>query len=216
MDHVIRKTFLLIFLLVILSACTASPAPIQPTQTEPALLPTLAPTISSECEPRPIVKPTMPAEIPGYAQLDTSTGLHITGTAQDIDLADYQLKVTGKVDHPMTLTYDELRCLPKMTAKPVLICKGYFEDIANWSGASLKYILDQAVIQDDAKSVFLVGGDGYQAYLNIEEATREDNFLAYEWEGQPLPILHGFPVRAVMPSMLGNKWIKWLIEIRVE
>jgi DMSO/TMAO reductase YedYZ molybdopterin-dependent catalytic subunit len=42
-----------------------------------------------------------------------------------------------------------------------------------------------------------------------------DSFLAYEWEGEPLPIIHGFPVRAVFPALSGNTWVKWLVEIQV-
>jgi DMSO/TMAO reductase YedYZ molybdopterin-dependent catalytic subunit len=49
----------------------------------------------------------------------------------------------------------------------------------------------------------------------LEDARDESNFLAYEWEGEPVPVLHGFPVRAVFPALNGNKWVKWLIEIEV-
>jgi DMSO/TMAO reductase YedYZ molybdopterin-dependent catalytic subunit len=38
---------------------------------------------------------------------------------------------------------------------------------------------------------------------------------AYELSGKPLPILHGFPLRAVFPSMQGNNWVKWLVEIQI-
>ena len=48
----------------------------------------------------------------------------------------------------------------------------------------------------------------------LDLSPRSD-FLAYEWEGEPVPILHGFPVRAVFPSLNGNKWVKWLIGIDV-
>jgi DMSO/TMAO reductase YedYZ molybdopterin-dependent catalytic subunit len=205
--------------LVLLTGCASAPPgtpTLPPTTTpRPSLQPGITLTVGN-CALQPIVKPTRPAVIPGYAQLDESTGLHMTGDVQNIDLADYQLKVTGKIDHPLTLTYDELRCLPKLTATPALICRGYFEDFAEWSGASLEYLFGLAGVQKEASSVYLVSADGYEAFLTLEEAMREDNFLAYEWEGQPLPIFHGFPVRAVIPSMLGNKWTKWLIEIRVE
>jgi sulfite oxidase len=43
----------------------------------------------------------------------------------------------------------------------------------------------------------------------------EDNLLAYEWEGQPLPILHGFPLRAIIPGTAGSNSTKWLTEIKV-
>jgi DMSO/TMAO reductase YedYZ molybdopterin-dependent catalytic subunit len=41
------------------------------------------------------------------------------------------------------------------------------------------------------------------------------NFLAYEWEGKALPRLHGFPVRAIFPSLEGNQWVKWVVKIEV-
>ncbi len=177
---------------------------------------TALPPESLHCQVSPIAVPTQPAEIPGYTQLDPSTGLHMTGTVQNIDLATYRLKVGGKVNHPLSLTYDELRCLPKLTARPTLICPGYFEDVATWSGASLKSILEMAGVQPEAISVILVAAGGFESFIPLEEAQREDNFLAYEWAGQPVPIFHGFPVRAVMPSMEGNRWVKWLTEIKVE
>jgi DMSO/TMAO reductase YedYZ molybdopterin-dependent catalytic subunit len=171
---------------------------------------------SLHCQLPPVAVPTQPAVIPGYTQLDPSTGLHMTGTVQNIELSTYRLKVSGKVDQPLSLTYDELRCLPKLTARPTLICPGYFEDVATWSGASLKAILDMAGIQSAAKSITLVAAGGFESYIPLDEALREDNFLAYEWAGQPVPILHGFPVRAVFPSMEGNRWVKWLTGMRVE
>jgi DMSO/TMAO reductase YedYZ molybdopterin-dependent catalytic subunit len=41
-------------------------------------------------------------------------------------------------------------------------------------------------------------------------------YLAYELEGQVLPVLHGFPLRAVFPSQNGFKWAKWIVGIRVD
>ncbi len=43
-----------------------------------------------------------------------------------------------------------------------------------------------------------------------------ENFLAYEWMGRPLPVLHGFPLRAVIPCQDGFAWVKWLMEIVAE
>lgn len=168
------------------------------------------------CQPEPVTAPTQPATIPGYTELDETTGLHVTGTAVKINLASYRLRVTGKVDNPLELTYDELRCMPKVTARPVLICPGIFEDVATWSGVPLTHLLGLAGIQEEAKNLQLVSADGYKSFILLSEALIEDNFLAYEWEDEPLPVLHGFPVRAIMPSMQGSKWVKWLVEIQVE
>ena len=106
--------------------------------------------------------------------------------------------------------------MPRIQTSDVLICPGYFEDEATWAGTSLEYVLELAGLQAGAASISLVGADGYSAFLTLQQARSGNNYLAYEWEGKPIPILHGFPVRAVFPSLQGNKWVKWLVEIKVE
>jgi sulfane dehydrogenase subunit SoxC len=44
----------------------------------------------------------------------------------------------------------------------------------------------------------------------------DGTFLAYEWAGKPVPVLHGFPVRAVFPRLTGGNWVKWVTEIRIK
>jgi DMSO/TMAO reductase YedYZ molybdopterin-dependent catalytic subunit len=172
--------------------------------------------VLARCDLAPVIAPTQPAKVPRYTELDETTGLHMTGTPQAIDLASYRLKVHGLVDHPLNLTLDDLRCLPKITASPELVCPGFFLDEATWAGASMKAVLEMAGIQSPAEAVWLTAGDKKEAYVLLENALKEENFLAYEWAGQPLPILHGFPVRSVLPSTSGTMWVKWLVEIRVE
>jgi DMSO/TMAO reductase YedYZ molybdopterin-dependent catalytic subunit len=62
----------------------------------------------------------------------------------------------------------------------------------------------------------MISADGYWVFLSLEDALRRDSFLAYELMGEPLPVLHGFPLRAVIPAKNGNLWVKWLQEIVVE
>ena len=164
----------------------------------------------------PIVVPTLPAKIPGYTEVDPATGLHMTGTPTVIDLASYRLTVDGKVAHPLSLSYDDLRRLPKVTATPTLVCQGFFADTTTWSGVPLTAILEMAGVQPDAERITMKSADGYAATLDLDEALKPENFLAYEWMGQPLPVLHGFPLRAVIPGHNGNVWVKWLVQIVVE
>lgn len=164
----------------------------------------------------PIVVPTLPEVITGYTDVDPATGLHVTGTAQVIDLAGYRLEVNGKVDRELSLSYDELRRLPKVIASPLLNCPGFFTDSTTWSGVPIKMVLDLAGVQSDAQRIVMRAADEYSYPLPMDEALDPANFLAYEWMGQPLPVLHGFPVRAVIPSRDGSVWVKWLVEITVE
>jgi sulfite dehydrogenase (cytochrome) subunit A len=140
----------------------------------------------------------------------------LTGTPKVIDLASYRLKVDGKVTRLLSLSYDELRLLPKVTATSTLVCPGFFVDTAAWSSVPLKTILEMAGVQPCAKQIIMKAADDYSAVLSLDEALKPENFLAYEWMGQPLPVLHGFPLRAVIPGQPGNCWVKWLLEIVVE
>lgn len=174
-------------------------------------------TAGPPCSITPVVVPTMPARNPGYAQPDPATDnrLHITGQATEIDPAQYRLKVSGLIDRPLELTYDDLRCMPRASVHCTLVCPGFFEDEATWTGVPLTHILDLAAVKPEASGITLVGADGYRIQVSLSAARFADNLLAYQWEDEPLPVLHGFPVRAVFPELQGNHWVKWLMELQV-
>ncbi len=210
-----RVVIVILIAVTVLTACVPVPA------AEPAAAPpadaqaNATPEIVTDCDLTPVAQPTMPAEIPGYVQQDPATGLHMTGRPQLIDLATYRLAVTGLVDHSLSLTYDELRCMPKVVQECKLVCPGFFQDIATWGGVPLNYVLGLAGVQADAQYILMVSADGYWTSLPLSDALAQENFLAYEQTGKPLPVLHGFPVRAVLPLQPGGKWAKWLTEIQV-
>jgi DMSO/TMAO reductase YedYZ molybdopterin-dependent catalytic subunit len=235
-----QKILGFVLFLVILNACAAgksaapvpsfeataevmyasSPTPtVNPTRVEPTLTPvsaltsTVASDSGGQCVLTPVVVPTKPDIIPKSLELDETTGMHMTGFVQELDITSYRLMVSGKVDHPLSLSYDDLRCLPKVTTSASVSCGGFFTDSATWSGVPIRDILTLAGVQPDAVAVKLVSADDYFVNISIEAAFDPHNFLAYEWQGQPLPILHGFPVRAVFPGMPGNQWLKWLVEV---
>jgi len=142
-------------------------------------LPTPAYSIPSPCNLPPITVPLMPKVIPGYAELDPDTGLHVTGEPLEVDLQTYRLKVSGMVDKPMEWGYEELRCLPKVTVKASLECPGFFVDVTTWSGVPIAILLEKAGVKKTAKQISLVSADGYQTNVSIQDALNGHNFLAY-------------------------------------
>ena len=124
--------------------------------------------------------------------------------------------MTGKVTSQLSLTYDELRGLPKVTATPTLVCPGFFEDTATWSGVPLPgdpgHGRSAAGREED---LVMSAADGYGHDLSLEDALEPENFLAYEWRARHCRCLHGFPLRAVFPTSYGSYWVKWLVEIEV-
>jgi DMSO/TMAO reductase YedYZ molybdopterin-dependent catalytic subunit len=180
-------------------ACAKTPQQTAPPQEEAAATP---------CAPTPIIVPTRPAETP-------KSGLHITGRAQQLDLESYRLDVTGRVQQSLSLTYDDLRCMPKVEMYSDLVCPGFFEDKGTWAGVPIEQVLARAGIEPDAVGIRLISADGYGSLATLDMLKSQGAFLAYEWEGEPLPILHGFPARAVFPESAGSVWVKWLVRIEV-
>jgi DMSO/TMAO reductase YedYZ molybdopterin-dependent catalytic subunit len=224
-----KRNFILLVGLMLLSACASVPAETQvkaaPSQMAELARTTPSPTakpsnpgysLTSPCGLPPITIPAMPAVIPGYTELDEATGLHVTGKPIAVDLQTYHLKIDGLVNNPLDYNFEELRCLPRVTVKASLECPGFFIDQTTWSGVPIATLLNQAGLKKTAKQIVMISADGYQTYVPIKDALNEHNFLAYEWMGQPVPVLHGFPVRAVFPQLTGFAWVKWLVEIRVE
>ena len=185
----------------------------------PTTATTVAATSTTTLAPvhlEPVVPPTLPDKIPGYTEVDPATGLHVTGTPTVIDLAGYRLVVAGKVATELNLAYDDIRRLPKVTATTKTTCPGVFEDTTTRSGVPLQTVLEMAGVQAGAKQIKLTGADGHWSMLDLDKALQPENFLAYEWMGQTLPVLQGFPLRAVVPHDIGTVSVKWLLQIDVE
>ncbi|MGE5602125.1 MAG: molybdopterin-dependent oxidoreductase [Nitrososphaerales archaeon] len=161
-----------------------------------------------------VTRPT-PIPYPGYTAVEPSTQLHVTAPPQVIELDAYLLTVKGKVAHELTLTYDELRCLPKIGTYARIECPGFFVDYSNLAGASLASVLALAGPLEGASWTGFTGIDGRSSGIPLGEAQGGECFLAYEWEGEALPVSHGFPIRAALPGSLGGPWVKWLTAIEI-
>ena len=51
--------------------------------------------------------------------------------------------------------------------------------------------------------------------MSLADALNPDNLLVYEMNGEPLPRLHGFPLRLIAPGWYGVANVKWLTGIEV-
>jgi DMSO/TMAO reductase YedYZ molybdopterin-dependent catalytic subunit len=218
-----RRAFLAVGFqtLAVLAACTARlPAPPAATAPVPAgdtptpNAPPMSPSPAGTCVAAAVMAPT-PVPYPGYTQVEPSTGLHVTGPAKLVDLDTYRLEVIGLVDHPLSLSYDEVRCLPKVKAHVRLECPGFFADEVNLAGVTFASVIALARPQPGAKSVRVASVEDYSMGFTLDEMQIEDNFLAYQWEDQPLPASHGFPLRGVMPTRAGSNWVKWVRQLEL-
>ncbi len=135
-----------------------------------------------------------------------------------IDPATWSLKITGLVEHPIELSYADIRKLPQLKQTLTLECISNAPDgtsigNADWVGARLKPMLDRARVRPEARYVAMHAADNYYTGAPREEIMREENFLPYLMNGQALPMTHGFPVRIFIPGKYGMKQPKWITEI---
>jgi DMSO/TMAO reductase YedYZ molybdopterin-dependent catalytic subunit len=141
----------------------------------------------------------------------------ISGSMPSFDPASWRLKIGGLVDQEVSLTYKQLRALPRVEQISTFHCvTGWTVNNVRWGGVRLHDVLAAARPQATGQALRFVSMETpYVDYLTLGQASMHDVMLAYEMDGKPLPREHGAPVRLVIPEMYGYKNVKWLQEIDV-
>jgi DMSO/TMAO reductase YedYZ molybdopterin-dependent catalytic subunit len=143
-------------------------------------------------------------------------------TVPQIEAADWRLSVTGLVDRPFELTYDELLDMDTVEVPVTLMCVsnevgGNLIGNAVWQGVPLADVLDRAGPAPDAAQVVGRSVDGFTAGFPLVDALDGRTALvAFGMNGEPLPAAHGYPARLVVAGLYGYvSATKWLREIEL-
>lgn len=136
--------------------------------------------------------------------------------------SDWRLEIEGAVETPLSLDLEAVKQYPAVTEMATLECawsSGPFLWVgnSNWTGVPVKTLLEAAGPLPDATSVAILAEDGYiLGDLEIGSITsRDDILLAYEMNGQDLPLDQGYPLRFVAPGTGGFHWVQWVTRIEV-
>jgi DMSO/TMAO reductase YedYZ molybdopterin-dependent catalytic subunit len=143
-------------------------------------------------------------------------------TVPQLPTDGYELRVTGMVDRPLRLSFDDLLSGHVVEHDITLTCVsntigGELVGTARWLGVRLDELLARAGIDPNADQVVGRSVDGYTCGFPVEAATDGRNALvAFGMNGEPLPLEHGFPVRLIVPGLYGYiSATKWLTEIEL-
>jgi DMSO/TMAO reductase YedYZ molybdopterin-dependent catalytic subunit len=136
----------------------------------------------------------------------------------------------------LTLTLDNLKARPRQEVTFTLECSGNnglpfltgAVGNATWAGTPLALLLREAGILERAIEVVLFGSDmgveevreikmpqHFARSMSVADAMDSRNLLCYEMNGEPVPQMHGFPVRLIAPGWYGIANVKWLQRIVV-
>lgn len=167
---------------------------------------------------------------------------HVFPVPTEVDLGTWRLKVHGLVDRSLELSMDELRSkFPAVRVMAANQCSGNSRGRfaprvlggewgdgamgnAEWVGARMRDILAMAGVRPGAVQVTFDGLDrpafptvpDFVKSLDVARIMEDpDVIVAYQMNGQSLPMLNGFPARLIVPGWYATYWVKNLSEIEV-
>ncbi len=133
---------------------------------------------------------------------------------QYVDPGTYRLSVTGLVDRPLSLSYDQvIGHYPHYTKRVTLFCVEGWDVTILWEGLLVGDLLATAEISPEANTVIFSAADGYSTSLPLDYIRDHDIMIAYAMNGITLPPERGFPFQLVAEDRWGYKWIKWVTAI---
>ena len=164
----------------------------------------------------------VPGTRPEYTPLKDHYRVFIRIEPTVIDGETWSLPISGLVDNMVSLTLDDIRnnyeplnqyitlsCISGRIGTDLI-------STTQWTGASLQEILADVKLSKDAHYLHITSGDGFYETVDLDLiASDERIMLAYAWDGNPIPINHGFPLRIWLPDRFGMKQPKWITGIEV-
>jgi DMSO/TMAO reductase YedYZ molybdopterin-dependent catalytic subunit len=165
---------------------------------------------------------------------------HWAGIPQQIDVTTFRLAVRGHVNQSLSLSLTDLLEMPRVEMAAVNQCsgnsRGFFQPRvlggqwengamgnARWTGFRLRDLLDRAGIKAGAVAVRFAGLETpifpneahFKKSLAIDHARDGEVMVAYQMNGEQLPLLNGFPIRLIVPGWYSTYWVKMLSDIEV-
>jgi sulfane dehydrogenase subunit SoxC len=153
------------------------------------------------------------------------------GGVPTIDPEQHRLMLHGLVDKPLIFTMEDIRRFPSESRTHFIECSGNpvytkpygktasdvagLVSCAEWTGVSLKLVLQEAGLQPAAKWLVAEGADSAAMTRSVPiEKCLDDAMLVYSQNGERLRPQQGYPLRLLLPGFEGNMNVKWLRRLK--
>ena len=158
----------------------------------------------------------------------------------EVDVAAFNIAVRGHVNQALSLSMSDVLAMPRVELAAVNQCSGNSRGLfqprvsggqwangamgnARWTGVRLRDLLDRAGVKAGAVAVRFNGLDepvvdgapDFMKSLDVDHARDGEVMLAYQMNGEQLPLLNGFPLRLIVPGWYSTYWLKMLNDVEV-
>lgn len=130
-----------------------------------------------------------------------------------IDQEKFRLVVDGEVNNSLSLSMRDIQQLPLTSMTIRHVCVEGWAAIVQWGGVRLRDIVSLCQPQADVRYAYFKSADGYYESWDIASALHPQTLLAYQKNGELLPVDNGAPIRLASPVKLGYKQSKWVTQI---
>lgn len=151
-----------------------------------------------------------PRQPPGQIRTEKWPVLHY-GAVPQVRTATWRFSVSGLVEQPLSLGWDDLLALPRQETLCDMHCVTHWSRYDNvFEGVPVRALLALARPRPEAAFVLVHADPDYTTNLPLHDLDREANLLALRFNGEPLTPEHGGPVRLLVPHLYLWKSAKWV------
>jgi DMSO/TMAO reductase YedYZ molybdopterin-dependent catalytic subunit len=152
-----------------------------------------------------------PSRLPPGQYLTEKWPVLHAGDVPRVEIATWRLQLSGEVEEPMSMTYDELRALPATEVTTDIHCVTRWSRFdAQFKGVHWRELAKLCRPKQTANFAIAHAEHGFTANVPLSALEDEHALVVYEADGEPLTPDHGWPVRLVIPSKYFWKSAKWL------
>ncbi len=147
---------------------------------------------------------------PGQSLTQKFPVLHY-GPVPEVDLSTWDFRVWGDVEEEVRWTWEEFNQLPITEVTMDLHCVTRWSKFnTTWRGVSLKTLVDQGFIQPKTTAQYVIqhAEFGYSTNLPLEVMLQDNFLLATHYDGKPIPLDHGYPLRGVVGHIVGREELR--------
>src|SRR5229473_5839740 len=133
------------------------------------------------------------------------------GSVPAFDAAKWDFKISGQVEEPKRLTWEEFRALPQTEVNSDFHCVTRWSRLDNrWKGVLFAEVLKLAKPKPEAHFALVLAEEGYTANVPLADLLRPNVLFAFEHDGAPLAAEHGGPMRLIVPHLYAWNSVQWV------